>query len=130
MATPANLGIDVGTDVKLAADTITHGGETAYRQMAIAVYETVGDGRKTVTTAGTREQLGSLTSCRKVTVQAELDNSGVVVVGGSSCVAALSTRRGLALEAGDSEDFYVLELADLYLDVTVSGDGVTYVYYE
>ena len=126
-----NVGIEQGTDLKLATDEVTLHGETAHRQMvALGGFEVVGDGRKTVTTAGTREQLGSLTSCRKVTVQAELDNSGVVVVGGSSCVAALSTRRGLALEAGDSEDFYVLELADLYLDVTVSGDGVTYVYYE
>lgn len=126
-----NVGIEQGTDVKLATDEITVNGETAHRQLiAQGGYVTVGDGRKTVTTAGTREALGSLTTCRKVTVQAELDNSGVVVVGGSSCVAALSTRRGLALEAGDSEDFYVLELADLYLDVTVSGDGVTYIYYE
>lgn len=127
----ANLGIDVGTDVKLAADAISVNGETAYRQIVhVGGYTIVGDGRKTVTAAGTREALGSVTTCRKVTVQAELDNTGVVVVGGSSCVATLASRRGLALEAGDSEDFYVLELADLYLDVTVSGDGVTYVYYE
>ena len=126
-----NVGIEQGTDLKLATDEVALHGETAHRQLvALGGYVTVGDGRKTVTTAGTREALGSLTTCRKVTVQAELDNSGVVVVGGVSCVAALASRRGIALEAGDSEDFYVLELADLYLDVTVSGDGVTYVYYE
>lgn len=126
----ANLGVYVGTDVKLAADSLTYNGETAYRQLVdIGAYETVGDGRKVVTTAGTREQLGSVTTCRRIIIVAETDNTGTIVVGGASCVAALATRRGVPLEAGDSIEVFVQELADIYLDSTVSGDGVTYLYF-
>lgn len=127
----ANLGIYVGTDVKLAADSLTFNGETAYRQLvALGGYTTVGDGRKTVAAAGTREALGSSTTCRLVTIVAETDNTGVIVVGGASCVAALASRRGIPLEAGDSIDLYVNELAAVYLDTTVAGDGVTYLYFQ
>lgn len=88
----------------------------------------VGDGRTVVTTAGTRVALAASTAVKSVCVTAETDNTGVVVVGGSTCVAALATRRGLPLNAGDSATFYVDNLADLSLDSTVNGDGVTYVY--
>lgn len=122
----ANLGIDVGTDVKLGADSLTLNGETAYRQLvALGGYTTLGDGRKVVAAAGTRETLGAAT-IRKVFITAETDNTGIVVVGGASVVAALATRRGLPLSAGDTVEIDVTELANVYLDVTVSGDGVTY----
>jgi hypothetical protein len=87
----------------------------------------VGDGRKIVTTAGTREQLSSSsTSTLNVVIQAELDNTGVVVVGGITVVAALATRRGIGLEAGDSISLNVSDLSLIWLDSMVSGDGVTY----
>jgi hypothetical protein len=93
-------------------------------------YSTIGDGRTTVTNTGTRVQL-SLTSvpCKKVVITGEDDNTGVVVVGGATVVAAQATRRGTPLVALQSDVFFVDNLNKLYIDATVSTEGVTYVYY-
>lgn len=85
------------------------------------------DGRTTVTTAGTRVALASSTVVKEVIITAETDNTGIVVVGGSTCVAALATRRGIPLAAGDSVTFQITNLNAISLDSTVSTDGVTYV---
>ena len=87
------------------------------------------DNRKTVTTAGTAETLvSSSVPAKSVIITAETNNTGVIAVGGSSVVAALSTRRGTPLLAGDSVAFPVDDLLYVYLDATVNGDGVTYTY--
>ena len=86
----------------------------------------MGDGRKTVATAGTAEALAGSTAAKTVVITAELDNTGLVVVGGSTVVATLATRRGTPLSAGDTIAMPIDNLADVFLDVTVSGDGVTY----
>ena len=88
----------------------------------------VGDGTTTVTTAGTRVQL-TAQSCSKVRIQAHESNTGTIVVGGSTTVAALSGRRGIALYATQSEIFWVNNLNLLYVDATVSGDKVNW-YFE
>jgi len=90
---------------------------------------TVVDGRKVVTTAGTAVALGSTTAIKKIYVQAETDNTGVIVIGASTVVASLSTRRGIALNAGDSIEIDIDDLADLFIDSTVNGDGVTFTYF-
>lgn len=87
------------------------------------------DGRKVVAVAGTRETLAASTACKKVDITAETDNTGIVVVGGTSVVASLATRRGTPLNAGDTYSLEIDNLIDVNLDVTVSGDGVTYTYY-
>lgn len=87
------------------------------------------DGRKVVTTAGTAVALGSTTAIKRVYIQAEADNTGVIVVGASTVVASLSTRRGIALNAGDTLTLDIDDIADVYLDSTVNGDGVTFTYY-
>jgi len=89
---------------------------------------TTGDGRKIVTAATTREALAASTPCKWVIITAETDNTGVVVVGGITVVALLATRRGTPLLAGESITLSSDNLADIYLDVTVGGDGVTYTY--
>ena len=84
-------------------------------------------GRKVVATAGTAEALStSNTRIFSVAIQAETDNTGLVVVGDSTVVAALATRKGIALNAGDSITLDVAQLSNIYIDVTVNGDGVTY----
>lgn len=89
----------------------------------------IGDGRKVVATAGTAELL-STTSVKisSVIIQAETDNTGTIVVGGSTVVAAQATRRGIALTPGDSLVLDIIDLSLLYLDTTVNGDGVTYIW--
>ena len=87
------------------------------------------DGRKVVAVAGTREPLvASSTPAKYVGITAETDNTGLIVIGGTSVVAALATRRGIPLNAGDTVSLDVDDLADVYLDSTVSGDGVTFTY--
>jgi hypothetical protein len=89
----------------------------------------IGTGRQTVTTAGTRVQLSTTpTRVSEVTITAETDNTGIVVVGGATCVAALATRRGVPLNAGDTITLQINNLASVYLDAMVSTDGVTYTY--
>lgn len=93
-------------------------------------FPNIRDGRKTVTAAGTAERLvSSNTSCRKVTIMAELDNTGYIVVGDSTVVATPATRRGIPLSAGVSLTLDVEDLYAIYIDAETSGDGVTYLYH-
>lgn len=92
-------------------------------------YRLQGDGRQIVTTAGTRVQLGTDTNCSYILVQAEKDNSGEVVVGDDTVVAAAATRRGYSLSAGESTPVFADNLSDVWLDSTVNGDGVTFIYF-
>jgi len=91
---------------------------------------TLTSGRKTVATGGTAEKIAASARVVSLTVVAETDNTGKVVVGGSDVVAALSTRKGIPLNAGDSvafEEHEIDDLGDVWLDVETNGDGVTYV---
>lgn len=88
----------------------------------------VGDGRKVTVSAGTAVVLAASTSCKKVTVQALETNTDIVVVGGSTVVAASATRRGIALTPYNSIVIQVDNLADVYIDTVVSAEGVSYTY--
>jgi hypothetical protein len=92
------------------------------------VTDGLGDGRKTVGAAGTAEALASTTACKWVIVMAETNNTGVISVGAATTVAAEATRRGIPLAAGESVTVTIDDLAAVYLDTTVNGDGVTYLY--
>jgi len=88
---------------------------------------TLTDGRKVVTTAGTRVALATSTACKEVVITAETDNTGIVAVGAAATViASLATRTGIPLSPGDSIVLQIDNLADIGLDATVSGDGVTF----
>ena len=89
----------------------------------------IGDGRKVVAAAGTRLALATSTACKGVIINAETDNTGLIVVGGATVVAALATRQGTPLQAGDSIVLEIDDLADVYIDSTVTGDGVTFTYF-
>lgn len=93
-------------------------------------YENIGDGLQLVAAAGTAEALvASSTPCRAVLINARPENTGQVVVGSSTVVAAAGTRRGIALVPGGSVMLRVKDLADLYVDAVVSGEGVSFVYF-
>ena len=79
-----------------------------------------------VATAATAEALAGDIPCDGVLITAETDNTGIIVVGGVGVVAALATRKGTPLAAGESCYVEVDSLARIYLDTTVNGDGVTY----
>ncbi len=90
---------------------------------------TIGQGRKIVSAAGTPVVLGSSTSCKSITIQSEKDNTSDVVIGGSGIVGALASREGVYLSPGDSIDLPIDNLDKVYVDALVNGEGVTYVYF-
>lgn len=85
-------------------------------------------GRKVVTTAGTAVAIASSTTCKWVAITAETDNTDIVVVGDSGVIASLSTREGIPLYPNDSITIPIDNLADVYIDSVVSGEGVTFLY--
>lgn len=90
----------------------------------------VGDGTRTVTTAGTRVQLSATSvPCKRVFIQSSDGNTGTVVVGAVTCVAAQATRRGYSLFPSQGAWFEVTDLNKLYIDATVNASKVNY-YYE
>jgi hypothetical protein len=89
----------------------------------------IGEGRKTVTSAGTAVPLSTdSVETTWVALTAETDNTGVVVAGGAGVVAAEATRKGTPLEVGDTYIIPADNLTDVYIDSTISGEGVTYTY--
>lgn len=90
----------------------------------------IGVGRKTIAAAGTAEALASDTPAKKVDIQAELDNTDVIVVGDSNVIANLATRKGIALRAGESYSFEIINLSHIYIDAVVNGEGVIYAYFK
>lgn len=89
----------------------------------------IGDGVKTVTTAGTDEALAGSTACKRVTIQAQTDNTGWIAVGTSGVDATEATGTGVLLAAGDVYELEIDNLADVYIDSTVNGEGVRFAYF-
>lgn len=89
----------------------------------------IGHGVKTITSAGTDEALAGSTACKKVTIQAQTDNTGLIAVGGSGVDATVATGTGIILYPGDVFEFDIDNLADVFIDATVSTDGVRYTYF-
>jgi hypothetical protein len=89
----------------------------------------IGQGRKVVTTAGTPVALAASTAIKSVTIQAEKDNTSDVIIGGSGVVGPLATRQGIFLSPGDTIDFPTDNLANIYIDSLVNGEGVTFIYF-
>lgn len=88
----------------------------------------IGHGVKTVTTAATAEVLAASTKASWVVIQAQTDNTGIIGIGASGVLATVATGTGIALAAGESIGFPVDNLSDVYVDTTVNGDGVRYIY--
>lgn len=122
----------VGGEYNSSTNTYVNGARVALQLdvngnlKVISTPTTVSQGRKTVASAGTAEALAASTVIKSVTITAETDNTGVVTIGGAGVIAALSTRTGTPLNAGESFSLDIANLASVYADVTVSGDGVTY----
>jgi hypothetical protein len=89
-----------------------------------------GSGRAVVASAGTANALSATnTLVDTITVCAESDNTGVIAVG-KTPVAALATRAGVYLNAGDCYSTSDRQnLTTIKIDATVTGDGVTYEWY-
>jgi hypothetical protein len=88
----------------------------------------VKDGRQTVATPGTAVALATSTTCKRVTIVAEENNTGIIVVGGSTVEAALATRRGVPLHPLDSYSLNADNLDEVFIDAMVATDGCTFNY--
>lgn len=81
-------------------------------------------GQKAVTTAGTAVQLSSSTvGIHSLVIRALRANTGIIYVGFSSSV---SSTTGLELAAGDAVSLTVPSLSEVYLNSSVSAEGVSY----
>lgn len=94
--------------------------------MAASETPTLISGDKTVTVAGTAEAIASSQRVRSVTIVAKDNNTGRIYVGGAD--VSSSVNRGM--QAGDvlthTSASGWLDLADVYIDSSVSGEGVDY----
>ena len=77
----------------------------------------------TVATAGTRVQLPDY-ACHEVTIIAKDENTGNIYVGGSD---VSSTVYGVKMAAKDSITLAVNNTNLIYIDSSVSGEGISYV---
>lgn len=129
---PTILGVSSSDDITPVAVGVD---ETTKRMRVDSVSEEhghceVNDGSKTITTAGARVQLSSTSiPCKRVYIEAHEDNTGAIVVGGSSVVASKANRRGMTLFPTQGEWFKINNLNLIYLDAISSGDKVNF-YYE
>ena len=118
------------TAITAAALPLPSGAATAANQLAaghtvdLLALSSVGNGLKTVSSAGTAEVLGSSTTIRSVTIKALATNTGLTYVGDASVAAA----NGFQLAAGETVSVDIDNLTDIFLDVATSSEGVTYIY--
>ena len=87
------------------------------------------DGVKTVSNAGTDEALALSIACKKVDIQAQTDNTGLIAVGFTGVDATEATGTGVILRAGDTYSLEIDNLVKIFIDATVSGEGVRYTYF-
>jgi len=85
----------------------------------------ISTGTISVATAGTKVQFPSV-SCTRAFIQASETNTGVIVVGDTNVVAAVATRRGLAIYPTNGVWFNVSNLNLLYIDSVTNNDGAHY----
>lgn len=90
--------------------------------VGIAPHSTFSGGTKVVTTAGTGVVLAASTPSKFVVIRALLANTGTIYVGGSD--VDKTTQNGVSLEAGQATVSFVDNLADIWIDATVNGEGV------
>lgn len=120
----ANSGVDIG-DVDITSIST---GTNAIGRVGHDITG-IGHGVTTVTTAGTDVVLAGSTACKRAIIQSQTDNTGLIAVGASGVDATVATGTGIILYPGDSIEIDIDNLADIYIDSTVNGEGVRYTYF-
>jgi len=91
--------------------------------LAVGIPIVIYNGQKTVTTAGTRVALAASQAVQTVTIRALVGNTGLIYIGGSS----VASTNGVQLEPGDAITLAIANLATVYIDSAVNGEGVSYI---
>ena len=106
---PVDLGIDDNGNFKVGQ---------------IILPSTIYNGQKTVTTAGTRVVLATTqTLVSGVTIKALSTNTGIIYVGNST----VSSSNGFRLSASAEIFIEIDNLATIYIDSSVNGEGISYI---
>lgn len=119
-------GLNDAEVVKIAVGTegnLTLVSTTDPMPVAAAPSTSLNSNVTTVTTAGTRVQTAS-NACKSVTVKAKLANTGIIYVGGSGVTSA----NGFQLAAGDTVSFDISNTNLIYIDSSVNGEGISFVF--
>lgn len=129
--TPANTS---GTDgdyemLRMSAGRLWTSGVITGTVTVVHGITGVGHGVTTVTTAGTDVALAGSTACKRVTIQAQTDNTSIIAVGATGVDATVATGTGIVLYPGDSFELEIDNLADVFIDSLVNGEGVRYSYF-
>lgn len=85
---------------------------------------TIGSGQKNVTTAGTALAIATSTVCRCVIVKAKSGNTGSIWVGTTGVI----NTTGYELFPLDFVALSIDNLSKVFIDASVSGEGVTFAY--
>jgi hypothetical protein len=94
-----------------------------------AISDGGGQGVKVTTGAGDHIVLGGDVTCQKIDIQAQTDNTGLIAVGFNNVDVTEASGDGIILYAGDTYSLEVNNLNLIYIDSTVTGDGVRYTYF-
>ena len=87
---------------------------------------TIGNGQLTIETAGTAERLSNDTSIVRVEVKGFPDNKGYIYIGDSN----VDSLNGYTLSKDtDSVVLLIDSLIDVYVDVEISGEKVSFIYF-
>lgn len=84
---------------------------------------TIYNGKKAVTTAGTRVTLAASQAVKSVVIKALAANTGIIYVGDAS----VASTNGFALAAGEIVSLDIANLNTVNLDSSVNGESVTYI---
>ena len=89
--------------------------------VSIDALASVSSFQKTVTTAGTAEQLASTSTIKSIAIKALASNTGIIYVGNSG----VDSTNGYELEAGEGITLLIDDPSDIYIDSSVNGEGVS-----
>lgn len=87
---------------------------------------TLANGRVTVPTPGTAVALAGSAACAWVSVSALPSNTGLVCVGGAGVLATAGSETGVVLWPGGSVTVPTTNVANVYVDALVAGEGVSF----
>ena len=102
-------------------------GKTTQQLLADAIQPAaVVSGKKVVATATTAVALGTAAEIPSgiIRIKAEANNTGIIYVG----PAAVAAANGFELAAGEEIVLPIADLSFVYIDASVSTEGVTYIY--
>lgn len=115
-----NLNVNLAASA--ASVAVTNAGTFAV-QTTVTAPTTIYNGKKTVTTAGTKVTLAASQAVKSVAIKALSTNTGFIYVGDGS----VASTTGLQLLAGETVSLDIANLATVNLDSSVNGEGVTYI---